>query len=820
MRLRFASPVRLVSWYLAGAAAFVGAAAQAQTGPFAWQTSSPEEQGVDSAQLARMCAQLQREHVALDGFVLVRHDRILAEAYVYPYAATSRHAMYSVSKSFTSSLVGIAIDRGFFSGVEERVADIFANVTTQPLAERMGRMTLRHLLTMASGHANDTTARITATLNWERAFMELPVEEEPGTRFVYNSGGSYMLAAAVQRRVGTSTANFAQQYLFGPLGIVDYTWDTSPQGVVCGGWGLSLRPRDMARFGLMYLHGGRWEGRQVVPASWVEAASHRQMNNGTAGFWGSGYGYQFWINDFGGFRADGAFAQYIFVLPEHDLVVVFTNNLTSDTELPARMVRQYILPTLSAEPLPANPRAEALLARVADAVGAQPGTAVAPTFLQLPQDLTVAAGETATLSVTATGTPTPTCQWYKDEVELANATDTTLRLATARAEDGGDYVAVLRNSIGATATFPVRLTVVSPPTILREPQSIVVGEGGEATFVVGATGGSLSYQWRRDGAAIAGATGDSLRLPTTTRADAGEYTVVVTSPRGSVVSAPARLSVGTPDRSARLVNLSVRAAAGSGSGTLTVGLVVGGGDPANGAPVLLRGVGPSLASLGVSGVLADPALVLRRFRAMGTLATNADWRGAPLLAQMMDLVGATPIPRRSADAAIATVLPPGAYTVQVVSSVPDRSGVALAECYDAASVATADAPRLLNVSARARAGGGDETLEVGFVITGSGTKRILLRGVGPTLTGQGVDGALADPELRLFSRGTAIAFNDDWAGATELRDAFARSGALELPADSRDAALVIDLPAGIYSAHVSGKAGATGIALVEVYAVP
>lgn len=822
MHSRFASLVRIVLRWLVRAAFVCAAAASAhaQTEPFSWQTSSPEEQGIDSTQLARMCAQLQRDRVSLHGFVLVRHDRIVAEAYVFPYAAASRHTMYSVSKSFTSSLIGIAIGQGLISSVDERVADIFANVTSQPLAERMGRMTLRHLLTMSSGHSNDTTGRITSTLNWERAFMELPVEEEPGTRFVYNSGASYMLAAAVQRKSGTTAAAFAEQHLFRPLGITDYTWDTSPQGVISGGWGLSLRPRDMARFGLMYLHGGRWEGRQVVPESWVNEATRRQMHNGNAGFWGSGYGYQFWMNDFGGFRADGAFAQYIFVLPEHDLVAVFTNNLTSDTELPARMIRQYILPTLSTTPLPANPRGEALLARVAESVGAQPGTAVAPTFLQLPQNLTVTAGETATIAVTATGTPAPTCQWYKDEVELAGATEPTLRLATARAEDAGDYVALLRNSVGATASFAIRLTVIGPPAILQSPQSIVVGEGGEATFVVGAAGGDLAYQWQRNGAVIPGATGAVMRIPAVSTANAGDYTVLVTSPRGSVVSAPARLTVGAPDLGARLVNLSVRATAGSGSGTLTVGLVVGGGDAGSGLPVLLRGVGPSLVPLGVNGALGDPALILRRFGATAALATNADWRGAPLLAETMERVGSVAIPARSADAAIATVLRPGPYTVQVVSSIPDQTGVALAECYEAAGIVTAATPRLINVAARARAGSGDETLAVGFVISGTGTKRILLRGVGPALAGQGVDGALADPELRLFSRGAVIASSDDWAGAAELRDAFASSGAFVLPADSRDAALVVDLPAGIYSAHVSGKAGATGIALVEVYAVP
>lgn len=813
---RFFTGRRPVCAILAGLIIAVGAVS-AQT-PFEWQYSTPEEQGVDSRALARLCAQLQRDRVNLHGLVLIRHDRIIAEAYVYPYTAATRHTMYSVSKSFTSSLVGIAIGQGLISSVDEHVADIFSGVTDRALAPNMSRMTLRHLLTMASGHAADTTNRITSTTNWERTFMELPVEDEPGSRFVYNSGASYMLAAAVQLKVGMTARAFADRYLFGPLGITDYTWDSSPSGIVCGGWGLSLRPLDMARFGLMYLHHGRWQGVQVVPENWVSEASRPQMNNGTSGFWGSGYGYQFWINDFGGFRADGAFAQYIFILPEHDLVAVFTNNLSSDTELPGRLLRQYVLPALAATPLPENPRGEALLSRVAGVVGAAPGGASSPTFLQLPEAQSVSAGEPATFTVTVAGAPAPFCQWYKDELPIAGATATTLRLPQVTAADAGEYAVVLRNATGATASYPVTLTVLAAPRILRSPASLAVGAGGTAVFSVQAAGDGLGYEWQRNGVLVPNATSDSLIVANATAADAGTFTVTVHNDRGRVVSEPARLTVGAPDQSARLMNLSVRARAGSGDNTLIVGLVIAGGGDGNALPVLLRGIGPSLRPLQLPDALADPAIVLYE---RGTpVASNADWRGATVLAGAMERAGAFAISHRSADAVLHAALRPRAYTMHVISSLPDRSGVALAECYDASGVTTVGAPRLVNVSARSQVGTGDDELIAGFVVDGTGRQRVLIRGIGPALGPQGVSGTLADPELQLFSRSVPIAANDEWGGAAELRAAFAQTGAFELPADSRDAALVAELPAGVYSAHVRGKAGATGVAMVEVYALP
>lgn len=787
--------------------------------PFEWQYSTPEAQGVDSAQLARMLAQVQRERIAIHSFVLVRHDRIVTEAYVYPYAATTRHAMYSVSKSFTSALLGIAIDRGFISGEDARVVDVFQGVTAQSPSPQMNQMTLRHLLSMSTGHANDTMSRITGTADWARTFMELAVEEEPGSRFVYNSGASYMLAAAIQRHVGMTAAAFAREHLFGPLGITDYTWSTSPTNVIAGGWGLSLRPLDMARFGLLYLHKGQWEGRQIVSERWVDESSRRQISNGTSGFWNSGYGYQFWLNDFGGYRADGAFAQYIFILPEHDAVAVFTSNL-ADSELPARLMRQYVLPAMSPdEPRVANPRGNAVIRRAAETLEATPTSAVsAPSFTSLPADQTASAGGSATFSVAVSGTPAPSCQWYKDELPIPGANTLSFTLAPVRAEDAGAYVAVVRNSAGALASPPVSLFVSAAPVIVESPVALAVATGADAEFRVRAAGGELTYQWERDGLAIEGANGAVLRIANTEASHAGDYTVAVSNSLGRLVSAPARLTLGPADDGARLVNLSARAFAGTGDQTLIVGFVVDGADRSAGLPLLLRAVGPSLRALGVASAMADPATVL--FIGGTPAATNSEWRGTPQLTELGTRVGAYPLSAVSADAAMHRVLPPRPYTMHVQSSLPDHSGIVLAECYDAAGVAATGGPRLVNLSARARVAAGDETLIGGFVIDGAGEQRVLIRGIGPTLTTQGVSGVLADPALQLFARGVPIAANDNWAGDPALQAAFASTGAFDLSVDSRDAALLVSLPAGVYSAHVIGANGSTGVALVEIYAVP
>lgn len=276
-----------------------------------------------------------------------------------------------------------------------------------------------------------------------------------------------------------------------------------------------------------------------------------------------------------------------------------------------------------------------------------------------------------------------------------------------------------------------------------------------------------------------------------------------------------------------LVNLSVRTTAGLGDQTLIVGFVVSGSGP---KPVLVRGVGPTLSQLGVDGVLADPALTIYSGGPTPSMVgSNDDWDLIPIgqsvspVATIGAAVGAFALPEGSPDAALylPSQLTPGPYTVQITNRT-GTTGVALAEIYDAAPGSRN--PRLINVSARAQVGTGSNVLIAGFVVQGSPPLKLLVRAVGPTLTQQHVSGVLADPRLELYRNvnGTnvRIASNDNWGGTAALSSAFATTGAFSLPAYSKDAALLVTLPSGVYSAVVTGVNNGTGVALVEVYEVP
>jgi hypothetical protein len=254
---------------------------------------------------------------------------------------------------------------------------------------------------------------------------------------------------------------------------------------------------------------------------------------------------------------------------------------------------------------------------------------------------------------------------------------------------------------------------------------------------------------------------------------------------------------------------------------LIVGFVIGGAGTAGGRSILLRGVGPTLNRFGVSGTLTDPEIEV--WRAGRRAAGNDNWGGAESLATAFASAGAfaftTP---GSRDAAL--LLPdatPDAYSV-IVRGVGGTSGIALAEVYDTTAPRVPPTPeaRLINLSARATVGGGDDLVIAGFVLTGTGTRRVLLRAVGPTLADFGVAGALGNPQLTVHRDGSAIAANDDWGGGPALRAAFADAGAFQLPPASADAALLLTLSPGSYTAQVVSAGGPPGIALVEIYELP
>lgn len=355
------------------------------------------------------------------------------------------------------------------------------------------------------------------------------------------------------------------------------------------------------------------------------------------------------------------------------------------------------------------------------------------------------------------------------------------------------------------------------PIVATHPASQAASPGGSVTFTVTGTGTGLTYQWLFNNLAIAGATSASYSLAAVTAANAGNYSVRLTNAGGTVTSNAATLTVNAPAPGvAFLSNLSVRARAGSGSETLIVGITVGGSSIASAKSVLVRGVGPTLATFGVTGVLADPVLTV--LSGTTTVATNDDWGSDANVAATSTAVGAFALPVGSRDSALfGTGLGSGGYTVQLTGKA-GATGNALIELYDTAAAAsvTANTTRFTNLSARTFGGTGADTLIVGFNVSGTGTQRLVIRAVGPGLAAFNVTGTMADPKLELYNGAAKIGENDNWDASTLA--AQQSVGAFALPNGSRDAVLVSTLSPGGYTVQVTG--GTTGVTLVEVYELP
>lgn len=349
------------------------------------------------------------------------------------------------------------------------------------------------------------------------------------------------------------------------------------------------------------------------------------------------------------------------------------------------------------------------------------------------------------------------------------------------------------------------------PRIVTPPASHTVAPGDTVVFSVAAAGASLSYRWSFAGAPIAGATGSTLTLSRITAAQAGSYTVTLND--NPALSATASLTVSATAAPGRLVNLSVRSQAGTAAQTLILGATIGGATSGT-QSLLLRAIGPTLASFGVAGALADPLLTV--YRDTTVLASNDNWSGNATVINTAAQVGAFALSdSTSRDAALVqSGLAPGSYSLQVTPAT-GSSGVALAEVYDASGASSAAGPRLTNLSARTQVGTGAGLLIAGFAVGGETSKTLLIRAIGPGLAPFGVPGTLVDPRLELYTGSTLLAVNDNWE-ATSVA-AFSAVGAFNLPANSRDAALLVTLAPGSYTAQVSGLGNTTGVALVEVY---
>lgn len=294
--------------------------------------STPAAEGVDPAAVRRLVDHLDRLD-DVHSVMVLRHGRVIAEGWWHPHTPDRPHTMFSVSKSFTSTAVGIAIHDGLLS-LDDRVIDILPDDAPADPSEYLRALRVCDLLTMTTGHSASTMEGIDRTISlpgarWARAILAQPVEHAPGTHFVYNTGATYLLSAILHRRTGGRLLDYLTPRLLAPLGITHAAWEQDPDGIDTGGYGLSITTEEMAAFGQLYLQGGVWEGKQLVPADWVAAATAKQVDSAPHDWpeWRQGYGYQFWQCRHGAYRADGAFGQYIVVWPEKDLVITMTSGL-------------------------------------------------------------------------------------------------------------------------------------------------------------------------------------------------------------------------------------------------------------------------------------------------------------------------------------------------------------------------------------------------------------------------------------------------------------------------------------------------------------
>lgn len=297
----------------------------------------------------------------LHSVMILQHGKVVKERWMGEGDPRKPHVLNSVSKTFTATAIGFAVAEGKLK-VTDKVISFFPDKLPAEVGPYLRELEIRHLLTMSSGHDVDPTALVRQEGNenadWARLFLSAPLKHEPGTYFVYNSLGTYMLSAIIQKVTGEKVVDYLYPRLFRPLGIVGATWEESPQGINCGGWGLFLKTEDLAKMGQLILRKGMWNGERLLPESWIEEATASKIASLPAGVrpeelemkpkdsdWLQGYGYQMWRCRHNGVRADGAYGQYIIVLPDKGAVIAMTANI-GDMQAELDLVWKHILPAL------------------------------------------------------------------------------------------------------------------------------------------------------------------------------------------------------------------------------------------------------------------------------------------------------------------------------------------------------------------------------------------------------------------------------------------------------------------------------------------
>lgn len=310
-----------------------------------WQTADPAQQGMDVEKLNQLEGVVQEKGINLHSLLIIRNGKIVYEKYFGSNDQDTLHIQYSVTKSFTSTLVGIALDQGKLGNVDQKVMELLANRSFDNVSPEKEAMRMKDLLTMTSGldweEGDAAYMAMYRSPDWVNMVMDLPMAGGPGSEFIYCSGCSHVLSGILAQALGSDVEKFARKNLFEPLGITRYRWETDSKGIPIGGWGLNLTPRDMAKLGYLFLHEGQWEGKQIVSAGWVREATVEHIPASE----GRGYGYQWWIYPNNqAYAALGRDGQTIYVIPHLEMIIVTTAEIPAGHGAIHDLIDNYIIP--------------------------------------------------------------------------------------------------------------------------------------------------------------------------------------------------------------------------------------------------------------------------------------------------------------------------------------------------------------------------------------------------------------------------------------------------------------------------------------------
>jgi hypothetical protein len=333
--------------------------------------SIPETEGVSSkAIITFLDSAAANRKTEFHSFMFLRHGKAIAEGWWNPFRADLKHTLYSTSKSFTATAVSLAIKEGKL-GLDDKVISFFPKSLPDTVSPFLSELKIKDLLSMSVGQRREPANMQSLDSGWVRAFLAAPIVNKPGTKYNYNSMASFMLSAIVQKITGEKVVDYLTPRLFVPLAIEGYDWETNPEGINTGGWGLRLKTEDLAKFGQLYLQKGKWNGKQILSKNWVKEAtslkiyqnpdmtqSKRDSSNDSQ----QGYGYQFWRARHNSYMANGAYGQFILVMPDKDAVVVFTaesNDMWGELD----MIWKYLYPGISDGKLPEDAKSATELNR-------------------------------------------------------------------------------------------------------------------------------------------------------------------------------------------------------------------------------------------------------------------------------------------------------------------------------------------------------------------------------------------------------------------------------------------------------------------------